>query len=192
MFYSFFIAKYSANIQSQSSEYKALMARLRKEEEARSYEKMLHPVSETFNLRFPTASQGHLFPPTRQEESEDDEVTYADINRQMALIANVLISIIACSIAIWKAAWHWPVPSRLALAMTGSITVAVAEVAIYAGYLGRVADARKVERKKVEKKTIAKSWVIEGRKEGPMKTVKKMANDAPVAGLRQRTTPAGK
>jgi hypothetical protein len=168
------------------------MARLRKDEEARSYEKMLHPVSETFTLRFPTASQGHLFPPTKQETSDDDEVTYADINRQMALIANVLISIIACSIAIWKAAWHWPVPSRLALAMAGSITVAVAEVAIYAGYLGRIADAKKVERKKVERKTIAKSWVIEGRKEGPMKTMRKMANEVPVAGLRHRTGNAGK
>lgn len=168
------------------------MACLRKEEENRSYEKMLHPTSETFNLRFPTTSQGHLFPPTKQESDEDDEVTYADINRQMALIANVLISIIACSIAIWKAAWHWPVPSRLALAMAGSITVAVAEVAIYAGYLGRIADAKKVERKKIEKKTIASSWVIEGRKEGPVRTVKKMASEAPVAGLRQRTAQGGK
>jgi hypothetical protein len=163
------------------------MARLRKEEEARSYERMLHPPSESFNLRFPTASQGHLFPPTQQETSDDDEVTYADINRQMALIANVLISIIACSIAIWKAAWHWEVPARLALAMTGSITVAVAEVAIYAGYLGRIDDAKKVEKKKVEKKVIAESWVIEGRKGGGMKTVKNMVNEVPVAGLRQRT-----
>jgi hypothetical protein len=163
------------------------MARLRKEEEARSYEKMLHPVQETFNLRLPTASQGHLFPPTQQETFEDDEVTYADINRQMALIANVLISIIACSIAIWKAAWHWPVPARLALAMAGSITVAVAEVAIYAGYLGRIADAKKVEKKKVERKVVAESWVIEGRKEGTMKTVKKMKKEVHVTGLRQRT-----
>lgn len=168
------------------------MARLRKDEEARSYEKMLHPVSETFNLRLPTASQGHLFPPTKKEIDEDEEVTYADINRQMALIANVLISIIACSIAIWKAAWHWPVPSRLALAMAGSITVAVAEVAIYMGYLGRIADAKMVERKKVEKKTITESWVIEGRKEGPVRPVKKIVNEVPVTSLRQRTAPGGK
>lgn len=64
--------------------------------------------------------------------------------------------------------------------------MAVAEVAIYAGYLGRIADAKKVERKKVEKKTIASSWVIEGRKEGPVRAVKKMASEVPVAGLRQR------
>ncbi|RDI77402.1 hypothetical protein Vi05172_g12630 [Venturia inaequalis] len=172
-----------------SSEYKTLMARLRKEEENRSYKKMLHPTSDPFN---PRISQGHLFPPTKQESEEDDEVTYADINRQMALIANVLISIVACSIAIWKAAWHWPVPSRLALAMAGSVTVAVAEVAIYAGYLGRIADAKKVERKKVEKKTIQSSWVIEGRKEGPVRTMKKMVNEGPATGLRQRTAQGGK
>jgi len=164
------------------------MARLRKEEEARSYEKMLHPVSESFASRFPTASQGHLFPPTQHEIFEDDEVTYADINRQMALIANVLISIIACSVAIWKAAWHWEVPARLALAMAGSITVAVAEVAIYAGYLGRIQDAKKVEKRKVEKKVIAKSWVIEGRREGDVKPAKKIVTEPPIAGLRQRTT----
>jgi TMEM199 family protein len=163
------------------------MARLRKEEEARSYEKMLHPPSESFASRFSSSSQGHLFPPTQQETSEEDEVTYADINRQMALIANVLISIIACSVAIWKAAWHWEVPARLALSMAGSITVAVAEVAIYAGYLGRIQDAKRVERKKVEKKVVAESWVIEGRRDAGVENVKNMAKEIPVAGMRQRT-----
>ncbi|KAF2426210.1 hypothetical protein EJ08DRAFT_593973 [Tothia fuscella] len=151
-----------------SFEYKALMARLRKDEELRNYERMLNPLppSEALTSKYPAASYGHLFPPTATELAEDDEVTYADINRQMALIANVLISIIACSVAIWKVAWHWNTPERLALSMAGSIVVAAAEVAIYMGYIGRVAEAKAKEKKKVEKKTIQESWVIEGKKAG--------------------------
>jgi hypothetical protein len=177
------------------------MARLRKEEEARSYERMLNPLppSETLTQRFPAASYGHLFPPTAADQDEDDEMTYADVNRQMALIANVLISIIACSVAIWKVAWHWNTPQRLALSMAGSLLVAVAEVAIYAGYIGRVSEAKAIERKKVEKKTVQESWVIEGRANGEekgnnqrkTKSVPKggsgHASDIPLGGLRMRS-----
>jgi hypothetical protein len=180
------------------------MARLRKDEEARTYERMLNPLppSETLTQRFPAASHGHLFPPTSAEQGEEDEMTYADVNRQMALIANVLISIIACSVAIWKMAWHWDPPARLALSMAGSIIVAVAEVAIYAGYIGRVSEAKAKERKKVEKKTVQESWIIEGRANGlkengvntthkNVKTATKggsgRASEIPISGLRMRS-----
>ena len=96
-------------------------------------------------------------------------MTYADINRQMALIANVLISILACSIGVWKAAWHWDVPSRLALSMASSILVAAAEVAIYMGYIGRLSEAKEKEKKKVEKRVVGESWIIEGGKGGKEK-----------------------
>lgn len=170
------------------------MARLRREEESRSYERMLNPLpaSEALISRYPTNTYGHLFPPAQTEE--DDEMTYADVNRQMALIANVLISIIACSVAIWKVAWHWNTPARLALSMTGSIVVAVAEVAIYAGYIGRVSEAKTKERKKVEKKTVENSWVIEG-KNGDTGAEKKVGGNTTqssaiknsIAGMRSRT-----
>jgi hypothetical protein len=180
------------------------MARLRKEEEARTYERMLNPAppSETLTQRFPTASHGHLFPPTSAAQEEEDEMTYADVNRQMALIANVLISIIACSVAIWKMAWHWDTPARLALSMAGSITVAIAEVAIYAGYIGRVSEAKTKERKKVETKTVQESWVIEGRSNGQkekggttsqksvstaIKGSSGHASEIPLGGLRMRS-----
>jgi hypothetical protein len=180
------------------------MARLRKEEEARSYERMLNPLppSETLTQRFPAASHGHLFPPISAAQEDEDEMTYADVNRQMALIANVLISIIACSVAIWKMAWHWETPARLALSMTGSIVVAVAEVAIYAGYIGRVSEAKTKERRKVETKTVQESWVIEGRANGlkekggqtaqrniktAMKEGSGHASELPLGGLRMRS-----
>jgi hypothetical protein len=172
------------------------MARLRKEEEARTYERMLNPLppSEALTSRFPAASYGHLFPPTSAELAEEEEVTYADINRQMALIANVLISIIACSVAIWKVAWHWNTPERLALSMVGSIVVAVAEVAIYAGYIGRVSEAKAKEKKKIERKTVSESWVIEGKKDGGKgkKTTEPVVEDISLGGMRLRAARAEK
>jgi len=116
-------------------------------------------------------------------------MTYADINRQMALIANVLISILACSVALWKVAWHWSVPQRLALSMTGSLVVAVAEVAIYAGYIGRLKEAKTKEKKKVERKEVGESWVIEARHDSKqsIKSTRKVVSEVPLSGLRLRT-----
>ncbi|KAI4729340.1 hypothetical protein E4T49_02918 [Aureobasidium sp. EXF-10728] len=133
----------------QTAEYTVLMARLRREEENIAYQRLINPTSsipETARIRV---------------EDEDDEVTYTDVNRQLALIINVLISIIACSVAIWIAARHWSVPQRMALSMFGSGTVAFAEVAIYMGYIRRIKDAKQTEGKKVETKQVVETWVIE-------------------------------
>jgi hypothetical protein len=196
-----------ANAIIQSDEYKALMARLRKEAEAASYQRMLtDPASTSLTHTFPTygSSQGFLFPPqptsSSPDDNADDELTYADINRQMALIANVLISILACSIGVWKTAWHWNVPERLALSMVSSLVVAVAEVAIYMGYIARLEEARVKEKKKVETKTVQERWVIEagGGKEGAGKEAVAVAvgkapgGEKPEDGLRLRGKTAGK
>jgi TMEM199 family protein len=171
------------------------MARLRQEEEARAYERMINPPppTETFRQRFPSSAHGHLFPsPTRKDD--DDEMTYRDVDRQVALIFNVLVSIVACSVAIWVAARHWSTPSRLALSMAGSIVVAVAEVVVYTGYLRRLGEAKDKERKKVERKEIMESWVIEPSKEKPpvkIKDKKAIAGGEDLAGLRLRGTNGG-
>lgn len=142
------------------------MARLRKEEERRAYERMINPSStaETFNQRFPHSQQtssAHAALMNQPVVTEIDEVTYADVNRQMALIINVLVSIIACSVAIWIAARHWSAPQRLGLSFAGSGIVAVAEVAIYMGYIRRVQESRDREGKVVEQKEIIETWVID-------------------------------
>ena len=135
------------------------MARLREEEEAKEYERMMSPTLqlETFNQRFPASSGAFSSSPREY----DDEVTFADINRQIALIINVLLSIIACSVAIWMAARHWSTPLRLGLSMGGSGIVGVAEVVVYAGYIRRVKEAKDREKKKPEVKEIIETWVIE-------------------------------
>lgn len=143
------------------------MRRLRHEEEQRQYERMINPQpqQETFGQRFPSAATA-FHPATSigqgPHTNEVDEVTFADVNRQMALIINVLVSIIACSVAIWIAARRWTVPQRLGLSMSGSGLVAVAEVAIYMGYIRRIKDSRDKERKVVESKEIVESWVLDG------------------------------
>ncbi|KAH0378319.1 hypothetical protein KCU92_g8796, partial [Aureobasidium melanogenum] len=132
-----------------TAEYTALMARLRRDEENIAYQRLINPTSS-------------IPEPSRiRPEDEDDEVTYTDVNRQLALIINVLVSIIACSVAIWIAARHWSVPQRMALSMFGSGAVAIAEVAIYMGYLRRIKDAKQTEGKKVETKQVVETWVIE-------------------------------
>lgn len=141
------------------------MKRLRQEEEQRQYELMVNPppATETFNQRSPNT--GSSFAASHVANStEIDEVTYADVNRQMALIINVLVSIIACSIAIWIVARRWEVHQRLALSMCGSGLVAFAEVAIYMGYIRRIKDAKEKERGSVETKEIMEMWVLDGKK----------------------------
>lgn len=165
----------------QSNEYKELMAHLRREEEARAYERMINPPppTETFAQRFPS-SNANFFAARMDSfasKDEDDEVTYADINRQLALIINVLVSIIACSVAIWVAARYWSTPARLALSMTGSGVVAVAEVVIYMGYLRRIKEARVEEKKKPEIKEVAETWVIEGSRDKKGTVIHKTAVD---------------
>lgn len=150
----------------QTSEYKALMARLRREEEARSYERMTNPPPpmETFNQRFPAASAAHAFSSSYQNikisDPDDDGLTYADVDRQMALILNVLLSIVACAAAIWVAARWWNTPARLALSMSGSVLVGVAEVVVYSGYIRRVGEAKGKEKSVKEVKEIVKTWVV--------------------------------
>lgn len=160
------------------------MARLRREEEARAYERMIHPplAMETFEQRFPGSRGAKLFLSSQADIGEDDEMTYADINRQMALIINILVSIAACSVAIWLAARHWNTPARLGLSMGGSGMIGVAEVVVYTGYLRRVKEARKREQKRAETKEITKTWVIGGEDEKcsptePFSTARRSASE---------------
>jgi len=142
------------------------MARLRREEEDKAYERMINPPlpAETFSQRFPS-SNAKLFPAAQADIGDDDEVSYTDINRQISLIINVLVSIVACSVAIWLAARHWSTPSRLGLSMGGSGMIGVAEVVVYAGYLRRIKEAKEKGKKEVEIKEIVKTWVIGREKE---------------------------
>lgn len=142
------------------------MARLRREEEARKYERMTNPPQpmETFAQRFPAASAARAFASSHQNintsDPDDDGLTFADVDRQMSLILNVLLSIVACAGGIWVAARWWDTPARLALSMGGSLLVGVAEVVVYAGYIRRVGEAKGKEKGIREIKEVVKTWVV--------------------------------
>ncbi|KAF2858890.1 hypothetical protein K470DRAFT_220322 [Piedraia hortae CBS 480.64] len=138
-------------------EYQALMKHLKEEEERRQYERMTNAEKILSNGEL----NPHISHGTGPSADEPDDVTYADVNRQVVLIINVLVSIVACSVSIWVAARRWDVPQRLGLSMFGSVLVAAAEIAIYFGYIRRIKEAKGRERKKREQKQIVKTWVIE-------------------------------
>ena len=147
------------------------MPKLRNDEDVKAYGRLMKPshVVGSTPQWHSAAAPADLVPSGIGSKTEDDEVSYADVNRQLALIFNVLLSIVACGAALWMAASHWSVPKRLALSMVGSVLVGVAEVVVYAGYLRRVQDAKQRSKQKPETKEIVETWVIEKRIE-PKKT----------------------
>ncbi|KAH8819753.1 endoplasmic reticulum-based factor for assembly of V-ATPase-domain-containing protein [Xylogone sp. PMI_703] len=144
-------------------EYKALMARLRADEEARTYIKMTTSTSTTSLFPpiqpLPHPAFSSPIPPT---DLGDSDIIHADINRQLTVILNILISIVCCAAAIWIAARWWSTPVRLALSMSGSVVVGVAEVVVYGGYLRRVGEAREKERGRREVREVVGRWVVGG------------------------------
>ncbi|KAI0886575.1 endoplasmic reticulum-based factor for assembly of V-ATPase-domain-containing protein [Annulohypoxylon maeteangense] len=148
-----------------TDEYKALMARLRYEEEERSYERMLKkgPPRESFARRFPDAPMAHSFAevnrPTKPSDIGDD-IEHGDIQKQITLVINFLLSIFGAGAALWIAARWWSIPARLFLSLGGSIVVAIAEVAVYSAYTWRMAEGEKTLNRKKEVKEIVQTWVI--------------------------------
>ncbi|KAI1139324.1 endoplasmic reticulum-based factor for assembly of V-ATPase-domain-containing protein [Hypoxylon sp. FL0543] len=148
-----------------TDEYKALMARLRREEEQRSYERMLKkaPPRESFAQRSPPAPMAHSFAevnrPYRTEDIGDD-IEHGDVQKQITLVINFIVSVFGCGAALWMAARWWSIPARLFLSLGGSIIVAIAEVAVYSAYTWRMAEGEKNLKKKKEVKEIVQTWVI--------------------------------
>jgi hypothetical protein len=141
------------------------MARLRREEELRAYEQMTNPPPpmETFTQKFPASSAAFAFSSNQDPAGNlEDEVTYADVDRQMALIFNVLISIVACAGGLWVVARWWSTPARLALSMGGSLLVGIAEVVVYLGYVRRVGEAKGKARGLKEVKEVINTWAVGG------------------------------
>lgn len=152
----------------QSNEYKALMARLRREEAARAYQRMVDPRPrlETFGDRFPTATRAFAEAnrPTRAADL-GDHVAYREASREVMLIINFLVSIVGVAATLWVSGRWWSLPARVFLSLAGAIVVAIAEVGVYQGYLYRLGRARDKQRAVTEVKEVVKTWVV-GKDEG--------------------------
>ena len=147
------------------------MARLRRDEEERAYERMINPVPpmETFSQRFPSgAGMQRAFAeanrPTRKEDMGDDDVTYDEVHRQLMLIFNFMVTILGVAATLWILARWWSTPARIFLTMGGSIIAGIAEVALYSGYVWHLGQEKKKEKKRdktfKEVKEVVQTWVV--------------------------------
>ncbi|KAL2262503.1 hypothetical protein VTK26DRAFT_1136 [Humicola hyalothermophila] len=150
-----------------SDEYKALMARLRREQDQRVYERMTNPAPpmETFSQRFPkSTSMAQAFAavnrPDRMADVGDGDVTYSDVHRQLMLILNFLVSILGVAATLWILARWWSTPARLFLTLGGSLLVGIAEIAVYSGYIWHLGQAVKKDKATKEVKEVVRSWAV--------------------------------
>ncbi|KEY73793.1 hypothetical protein S7711_03098 [Stachybotrys chartarum IBT 7711] len=154
----------TANRSTQSAEYKALMARLRRAEEARAYERMVNPPSryESFDQRFPHAQAAYaaVNRPSTAADEGDDDVTYDDVHRQVMLIINFMVSIAGVAGTLWVLARWWSLPARLFLTMGGSLVVGIAEVTVYSVYVWRMGEAKGRQGATKEVKEVVQTWVV--------------------------------
>ncbi|TRX92541.1 hypothetical protein FHL15_006468 [Xylaria flabelliformis] len=147
----------------QTDEYKELMARLRREEEERSYERMLRkaPPRESFAERFPMAhSFAEVNKPSKKSDEEADDIEFGDLQKQITLIINFLVSVFGCGAALWKLAQWWPVSTRLFLSLGGAIVVAITEVAVYSAYTWRMSQSETKQATMREVREVVKTWVV--------------------------------
>ncbi|KAI0602511.1 endoplasmic reticulum-based factor for assembly of V-ATPase-domain-containing protein [Biscogniauxia sp. FL1348] len=174
-----------------TEEYKQLMARLRREEEERSYERMLKkaPPRESFAEKFPYAPMAHSFAevnkPSKAADIGSDDIEYGDVQKQVTLIMNFLVSIAGCGAALWMAAQWWSTSARIFLSLGGSIVVAIAEVAVYSAYSWRMAEGERKEKEKKEVKQIVHSWVVGEENSEKHKPI----IEEPLRAIRQREAP---
>lgn len=147
------------------------MARLRREEEERSYERMIRkvPERETFSQRYPHSNLAHSFAevnrPTNPDDIGDSDFEFGDAQKQVTLILNFVVSIIGSGAAIWLAARWWSTSSRIFLSLGGALVVAIAEVAVYSAFTWRMAEGEKKEASKKESREVMQTWVVDGEKE---------------------------
>lgn len=143
------------------------MARLRRDQEQREYERMANPLPlwETFSQRYPHgANMAQAFAavnrPMGEADLGDDDVTYTDVHRQLMLIVNFVASILGVAATLWIVARWWSTPARLFLTMGGSILVGIAEVAVYSGYVWHLGEAKKKDKTLEEVKEIVQTWAV--------------------------------
>ncbi|KJR82823.1 uncharacterized protein SPSK_04459 [Sporothrix schenckii 1099-18] len=139
-----------------SAEYKALMARLRRDEQARAYERMVNPPD-----AYDTSTFAQVHRPVYAADTGDDGVTLSDVNRQVMLIFNFVLTMAGVAYALWMLARWWPTPSRLFLAMGGSMATGLVEYGLYAGYVWHLADAARREKNAPkEVREVVNTWAV--------------------------------
>lgn len=132
------------------------MARLRRDEEARAYERMVNPPD-----AYDTSTFAQVNRPVYAADTGDDGVTLSDVNRQVMLIFNFVLTMAGVAYALWMLARWWPTPSRLFLAMGGCIATGIVEYGLYAGYVWHLAEAARQEKTAPkEVREVVNTWAV--------------------------------
>ncbi|PSR80475.1 endoplasmic reticulum-based factor for assembly of V-ATPase-domain-containing protein [Coniella lustricola] len=150
-------------------EYKALMARLRHDEEERKYQRMVKTANAPLgSQQYATLSSGslaHSFAevnrPSNKVDEGDNEVTLDEVHRQMVLIINFLLTILGTAATLWILARWWNTPARLFLTMGGSAIVGVAEIGVYYAYIWHLGEAKKKDQQTKEVQQVVETWVVD-------------------------------
>jgi hypothetical protein len=104
-----------------------------------------------------TAAHDHDTADAHDTAGQDDARA---ASRALAVVANVVLSLLACAYGVWRATRWWSVPSRTAAALVAALVVALAEVGVYAAYTLRVAEAERRERSRVEVRSVLARWKV--------------------------------
>lgn len=103
--------------------------------------------------------------PSKASDMETDDIEFGDVQKQMTLIINFLVSVFGCGVAIWKVAQWWPVSTRLFLSLGGALIVAITEVVVYSAYTWRMSEGEKRQAKMKESREVIQTWVVGEEKE---------------------------
>jgi TMEM199 family protein len=191
----------------QTPEFKALMDRLRREEESRAYERMMapHPRLETFAQRYPNApsasrehgpalSMAGAFAEINRPHTKEDEgsegLDFKELNRHLMVVFNVLVSIFGVAATVWFAARWRDTTERLLLTLLAALTVAVADAVLYSGVLVDLMGKPTPKKKEAEVREVVHTWVMgDEDEERDGVVIEDEAKDAEASALRRRHKP---
>lgn len=138
------------------------MARLRREEEARAYDRMLNAP----NLPAPPFDPyAAVHKPSSALDADADDAIAAvakELNQQLMVVLNVLLTVFGTAAAVWWAARWWSPAARVLLSLGAAIVVAIADVVIFWVFAWRVGGGRKREGEREEVREVVKTWVVGG------------------------------
>lgn len=145
------------------------MARLRRDEEERKYQRMVSSANAPLGSdQYPSISPGslaHSFAevnrPSNRVDEGDNEVTLNEVHRQMVLIINFILTILGTAATLWILARWWNTPARLFLTMGGSALVGVAEIGVYYAYIWHLGEAKKKDDQTKEVQQVVETWVVD-------------------------------
>lgn len=142
------------------------MARLRREEEARAYDRMLNPPELPHlppNAPFdPYAAVHKPADPLDNADGDGIAVVAKELNQQLMVVLNILLSVFGTAAAVWFASRWWSVTARVFLALGASILVAVADVVIFSGFVGRIREGKGRGKKEDDVREVVGTWVVGG------------------------------